>query len=391
VLPFTNLSGDPAQDYFADGITENLTTELSRIRNSFVIARNTAFAFKGKSVDVREIGKELGVRYALEGSVQREQNRVRVNAQLVDAESGAHLWADRFDEDVADLFKLQDEVVARLGNALGFELVKAEAGRSARSRNTDAIDLTMRGWAKMWQSYPQAPKEKRDSHYAALDLFGQALTIDPNDADALAGEAFTNMALFSFAEAVAEADLDAKIIGQADRAIALAPDNVRAYVAKSAYLTGTHRASEAARVADAGLAVNPNYAPLLDARSFAEAALGRFEQAKSDAQQAMLLSPRDPEVPSRLIALGMAEIGLGHFDAAINEFQKAIDAGAHYFVPYVNLAAAYALEGKTDEAKAALAEAQRLNPQLTVKWLIDHAPNLPPLFEGVRKAGLPEQ
>ena len=127
VLPFTNLSNDPSQDYFADGITENLTTDLSRIRNSFVIARNTAFSFKGKNVDAREIGKELGVRYVLEGSVQRDQNRVRVNAQLIDAGSGAHLWADRFEEDVADLFKLQDQVVARLANSLGYELVKTEA------------------------------------------------------------------------------------------------------------------------------------------------------------------------------------------------------------------------------------------------------------------------
>jgi len=391
VLPFANLSGDPSQDYFADGITENLTSELSRIKGSFVIARNTAFAYKGKSVDAREIGKELGVRYVLEGSVQRDQNRVRFNAQLIDAESGAHLWADRFEDDMADLFKLQDQVVARLGNALGFELIKAEAGRSARSTNPDAIDLTMRGWAKMWQSYPQSAKEKRDSHYAALDLFSQALKIDPNDANALAGEAFANMALFTFAEAAAEADPDAKIIDPADRAIALAPDNMYAYYAKSAYLTGTHRANDAVRVADAGLAVNPNFAPLLDARSFAETALGRFEQAKSDSQQAMRLSPRDPELPSRLISLGMAEVGLGHFDAAIDQFQKAIDAGAHYFIPYVNLAAAYALEGKMEEAEPALAEARRLNPQLTVKWLIDHAPNLPPLFEGVRKAGLPEE
>ena len=112
VLPFTNLSNDPNQDYFADGITENLTTDLSRIRNSFVIARNTAFTFKGKNIDAKEIGKELDVRYVLEGSVQRDQNRVRVNAQLIDAESGAHVWADRFEEDVADLFKLQDQVVA---------------------------------------------------------------------------------------------------------------------------------------------------------------------------------------------------------------------------------------------------------------------------------------
>jgi TolB-like protein len=135
VLPFTNLSNDPSQDYFADGVTENLTTELSRLHDSFVIARNTAFSFKGKSVDAREIGKELGVRYVLEGSVQRDGTRERVNAQLIDAGSGAHLWADRFEEDVADLFKLQDQVVARLANSLGYELVKSEAEKGARSKS----------------------------------------------------------------------------------------------------------------------------------------------------------------------------------------------------------------------------------------------------------------
>ena len=368
-----------------------LTTDLSRIHNSFVIARNTAFTYKGKNLDAKEIGKELGVRYVLEGSVQRDQNRVRVNAQLIDAESGAHLWAERFEEDVADLFKLQDQVVARLGNALGFELVKAEAEKSARSKNPDAVDLAMRGWAMMWQSYPQPMKEKEASHNAALALFDQALKIDPNDADALAGDAFTYMAIYVYGWATTEKDFDAKIIDQADRAIALAPDNMRAYAAKSFYLAVSHRADDALRAADAGLAIDPNYAPLLDARANAETALGRFEQAKSDAEQAMRLSPRDPEMANRLMNLGMAELGLGHFDAAIVEFQKAIDAGDRSFIPHALLTAAYSLEGKTEEAKSALAEGRRLNPKLTIKWLTDHAPNIPPLFEGLRKAGLAEQ
>ena len=133
VLPFANLSNDPAQDYFADGVTENLTTDLSRLRGSFVIARNTAFTFKGKNVDARDIGKELGVRYVLEGSVQRDAGRMRVNVQLIDAESGNHLWADRFDKPAADLFQMQDEIVARLANQLGAELISAEARRSQRA------------------------------------------------------------------------------------------------------------------------------------------------------------------------------------------------------------------------------------------------------------------
>jgi len=166
---------------------------------------------------------------------------------------------------------------------------------------------------------------------------------------------------------------------------------MRAYVAKSFYLAVAGRAAEALRAADAGLAINPNSALLLDARALADIALGRFDQAKSDALRAMRLSPRDPEIPNRLINLGMAELGLGHFDAAADAFQKAIDTGDHSFIPYVNLAAVYALEGKTEGAKTALAEGRRLNPNLTVKWLTGHAPKLPPLFEGARKAGLPEE
>src|ERR1700677_3025327 len=183
VLPFVNLSNDPAQDYFADGVTENLTTELTRVRNSFVIARNTAFSYKGRHLDVRQIGRELNVRYVLEGSVQRGGDRVRVNAQLIDAESGAHIWADRFEEEVADLFKLQDHVVARLARTLQVELVNAEAKRSLHDgpRNPDAIDLTMRGLSVLNQRFTKA------SSYQARDLFEQALTLDPANADAFAG------------------------------------------------------------------------------------------------------------------------------------------------------------------------------------------------------------
>ena len=231
VLPFTNLSGDPVQDYFADGVTENLTTDLSRIRGSFVIARNTAFTFKGKGLDAKEIGKELGVRYVLEGSVQRDQSRVRVNAQLIDAESGAHLWADRFEEDVADLFKLQDQVVGRLANSLGNELVKAEGEKGGRSQSPDAIDLVMRGWALL-QLYPV----RKDNNDAARALFERALTIDPNFALALAGDAYTYSVDFDVGWTDPQIDYDAKIIGQADRALGLARDTMPAYYAKATYL-----------------------------------------------------------------------------------------------------------------------------------------------------------
>jgi TolB-like protein len=389
VLPFTNLSGDSNQDYFADGVTENLTTDLSRIRNSFVIARNTAFTFKGKNIDAKEIGKELGVRYVLEGSVQRDQNRVRVNAQLIDAASGAHLWADRFEEDLADLFKLQDQVVARLANALTFQLVQAEAEAGAHSQNPDSIDLTMRGRAVMNQWTQQPPT--KDSLVAVRAWFDRALEIDPNDADALAGEASTYLYEYVFGWTNPETDYDAKILGQTDRSIALARDNAWPYSLKSLYLHISLRPSDALRVANAGLALNSNYAFLFAWRASAENYLGQFEQAKSDVQQAMRLSPRDPWIGNWHNLIADAELGLGHFDAAIDEANKAIDAGWRSFYSYQNLAAAHALKGDIDQAKAPLAEARRLNPKLSVKWLVGRKPVLQPAFDALRKAGLPEE
>jgi len=388
VLPFVNLSNDSSQDYLADGLTENLTTELSRFPNSFVIARNTAFTFKGKSIDAREIGKELGVRYVLEGSVQRDESRVRVNAQLIDADSGAHLWADRFEEDIADLFKVQDQVVARLANSLGYALIKAEAERGSRSKSPDAIDLTMRGRALLSDANPTTTK---DTYDAALDLFDQALAIDPNEADALAGEALTYMYVRSHGWTDPDTDYNAKILGQADRAITLAPDNPWPYEIKSEYLALSQRPSEAVSTADAGLAIDPNSALLYESRAVAENYLGRFGQAKSDLNQAIRLSPRNPQIDWWYVVLGASELGLGNLDATIDEAQKAISAGYSASWSYLELAAAYALSGKTEEAKSALAEARRYNPELTVKWVIARWPNMPAMFDGLRKAGLPEE
>ena len=388
VLPFANLSGDASQDYFADGITENLTTDLARIRDSFVIARNTAFTFKGKAIDAKEIGKELGVRYVLEGSVQRDQNRVRVNAQLIDAQSGAHLWADRFEEDVADLFKLQDQVVARLANTLGVELIKAEAQRDERISHPDAFDLTMRGRALQMQDQEQRTKENNN---AARAMFERALAIDSNDAGALAGEASTYMVDRIFGWANPDVDYDAKVVGLANRSIAIDPDDARGYAVKSLYLTNGNHPVEGLRAAEAGLAVNPNDAALHASRGLAENYLGHFEQGISEVGQAMRLSPRDPNTGAWHDFAAEAELGLGHFDAAIEEANKAIDAGYRVFLASTMLTVAYALNGKLDEAKAALAEARRLNPKLTVKLMRERYPDFPWMAEGLRKAGLREE
>jgi adenylate cyclase len=324
VLPFTNLSNDPSQDYFADGITENLTTDLSRIRDSFVIARNTAFTYKGKSIDAKAIGNELRVRYVLEGSVQRDQNRVRVNAQLIDTKTGVHLWADRFEENVVDLFKLQDQVVARLANALGDELNKAEGEKASYSKNPDAIDLTMRARALVYQFYQQPTKDKI---IAARALYEDALKIDPNYAPALAGNALTYLSEHINGWENSETDYDAKVLGQTDRAIALAPGYPVAYVVKSYYLGMSRRFDDAVRAADAGLAIDPNIATLYAARAGAEISLGRFDQAKSDLQQAVRLSPRDPRIHSWQEELGDVELGAGRTEAAIDEYRKSLDSG----------------------------------------------------------------
>ena len=393
VLPFANLSGDPSQDYFADGVTENLTTELARIRDSFVIARNTAFTYKGKSVDAKEIGRELGVRYVLEGSVQRDQNQVRVNAQLVDAESGAHLWADRFDDDVADLFKLQDEVVTRLANALGYELFAAEAKRGSRSANPDATDLAMQGWTVIWRGLAQPIKEKREATHEARALFDRALQIDPSDADALAGSAFTYFVDYASGWGDPGTDYEAKVLGQADRASALG--NFKGYYVKGVYLSISRRPREGLAAVEAGLAINPNFAMSFGGRSVAEIGLGRFEQAKADAQQAMQLSPRDPDIGWFHLLKGLAELGLGHSDAAIDQMRQALDVGYRTYQVYAFLSGICAVAGRMDEAQSALAEARRLNPKLTVKWMIDHTsagrnPD-PTVLDGLRKAGLPEE
>src|SRR5215468_11209075 len=181
VLPFANIGGDPEQEYFADGVTESLTTDLSRISGAFVIARNTAFTFKGRAVDVKKLGRELNIRYVLEGSVQRGGNRLRVNVQLVDAETGNHLWAERFDKPIADLFDMQDEIVSRLANALDAELIAAEARWAERSANPDAMDLIFQG--KAWANKGLTP----DCMAKAHRFYEKAIALDPENVEAMVG------------------------------------------------------------------------------------------------------------------------------------------------------------------------------------------------------------
>jgi adenylate cyclase len=247
----------------------------------------------------------------------------------------------------------------------------------------------MRGRGAFIRWAQQAPT--KDDLVAVRALFERALEIDPKDVDALVGSATTYLFEYSFGWTDPETDYDAKILGQADRAIALARDNTWAYSVKSTYFNLSLRPGDALRVADAGLALNSNYAYLFAERAAAECYLGRFEQAKSDVHEAMRLSPRDPRTSQWHNFLADAELGLGHLDAAIDEANKAVDAGYRVFYSYLNLAAAHALKSDMDRAKAPLDEARRLNPKLSVQWLATRKPVLQPAFDALRKAGLPEE
>src|SRR5271166_5234181 len=237
VLPFTNIGGDPEQEYFADGVTESLTTDLSRIDGSFVIARNTAFTYKGKYVDVRQIGRELNVRYVLEGSVQRGGNSVRVNVQLIDAETGNHLWAERFDKPSADLFDMQDEIVARLANALNAQLSAAEARRAERAPNPDSMDLNFRGWA-LWNRGVTP-----DGLAEARRVFERVLALDPANAVGLVGVAAVDLKVALSFLPEDRAARFAAVEAAAIKALSLAPENARAHLCLGVVQIWTERAS----------------------------------------------------------------------------------------------------------------------------------------------------
>ena len=246
----------------------------------------------------------------------------------------------------------------------------------------------MRGLALFNEQSFQPSKGKNDASRA---FYEQALAIDPNNAAAIAGLAFNYFYEYIFGYGNPGTDYDAKILGQSDRAIALAPDYELPYEAKSAYLAMSRRYEEAIRAANAGLAVNPNKTGFHVSRASAEISLGHFDEAKSDVQQAIRLSPRDPLITVMTTQFGDIEIGGGRPEAAIAEYRKSLDAGDHNYWIYANLAASYALLGKMDEAKPYVAETLRVNPSFTIKWFREHAEDIPKRTEGLHKAGFAEE
>ncbi len=397
VLPFANLSGDPAQEYLADVITEGLTTGLSRISETFVIARSTAFTYKGKSADARQVGKDLGVRYVLEGSEQHSGNQVRVNAQLIDAETGAHLWADQFDADRTDLLQMQDEIVTRLARAMQIQLVAVDAARVTRTRpgNLDAEDLALRCEAGVY-NFPPGSAE----YAAAFDLCDRALHIDNGNVFALTG--MTLRYIFPVVEAQSR-DPQADI-RRADelvsRALAIDPNYYFARFAKAYVLMAQGRTQEAVVEGERSLALNPSFIDAYNALCVANNFLGRPDRALELADKAIRLSPRDPHLRVLYHMKGWAFFMKRQDDQAVEWLRRA--EGGTVFTELI-LAAALALTGQQADAHDTLKRYLALNGITTTtiaqlrKQQLSMADNPTwvayneRLFEGLRKAGMAEE
>jgi TolB-like protein/class 3 adenylate cyclase len=395
VLPFANIGGDPEQEHFVEGVTESLTTDLSRIRGSFVIGRNTAFTYKGKAVDLKQIGRELNVRYVLEGSVQRGANRIRVNVQLIDAETGNHLWAERFDKPLADFFDMQDEIVARLAGTLNAELIAAEARRAEQAPTPDSMDLYFQGMA--WFNKGLTP----DTVAQARGFFDRALAADPGNVDALVGSAYADIRAATLLSVADPTALLAAAEAKLTRALSLVPDHARAHLWLGSVAILTKRAVQGIAECEHSLALDRNLAHAHAVIGLGKHFIGRAEETESHVAEALRLSPRDPVAYLWMTYAGMASNMLGRWEQAIPWFRRSIEANRNLPHAYFNLAAALAQLGRLDEAHSAIKPGLALNPAFTIsRARATYTPvsddptylaQTEAVLEGMRKAGIPEQ
>ena len=391
VLPFTNMSGDPEQDYFADGMVEEIITALSRLRWLFVIARNSSFTYKGRAVDVKQVGRELGVRYVLEGSVRKSANRVRITGQLIDASTGAHIWPDRFDGAMEDIFDVQDQVTASVVGAIAPKMEQAEIERARRkpTANLDAYDYYLQGLAKVYQSTKHANDD-------ALRLFHKAIELDANFASAYGMAAWcyawrkrsgwiadraneTAAAALLARQAVELGKDDAVALGMGGFALALVVGEVE----------------DGAAFIDEALILNPNLALGRLLSGWVNIYLGNPEVAIERAMRAVRLSPLDP-----FTFLAFSQIGAGHFyagryDEASSWAEKGLRQQPNSAGTARVAAASHALAGRVDQAQKAMARLREMDPTLRVSDLRQMVPfrrpqDLARFEEGLRKAGLPE-
>jgi TolB-like protein/class 3 adenylate cyclase/Flp pilus assembly protein TadD len=395
VLPFANIGGGPEQEPFVDGVTESLTTDLSRIRGAYVVARNTAFTYKGKPLDVKAIGRELNVRYVLEGSVQRGGNRMRVNVQLVDAGTGSHLWAERFDKPLADLFDMQDEIVARLAGTLNPELTAAEARRAEHAPNPDSMDLYFQGLA--WLNKGATP----DHVAQARGFFDRALAADPDNVDARFGSARADVidgaTLFLTDPMAAFAAAEAKLT----KALSSVSDHARAHMTLGLVKIFTRRAPEGIAECEHALELDRNLADAHANIGLGKISIGRAEETEAYIAEALRLSPRDTWAYIWMTRAGLAKLQLGSWEQAVAWYRRSIEANRNFPIAYFSLAAALAQLGRLDEARSAVKAGLALSPSFTVSRVRaartarsddpTYLAQLEPIFEAMRKAGVPEQ
>jgi TolB-like protein/class 3 adenylate cyclase/tetratricopeptide (TPR) repeat protein len=394
VLPFANLGGDPQQDYFVDGVTESLTTDLSRISGSFVIGRHTAFTYKGKAIDLKQVGRELNVRYVLEGSIQRGGNRVRVNVQLVDAETGNHIWAERFDKPLADIFDMQDEIVARLAGQLGTQLVAAEARRAERAPHPDSMDLYFQGRACSNMGLTSAYMTQ------ARSFFERALALDPGNIQALVGMASVEVASAIFFATGDRAARLAAAEATLTKALSLAPEHAVAHFLLGNVQIFTKRAIQGIAECERALALNRNLASAHAVIGLAKHMMGRGEETEGHVREALRLSPRDTFAYAWLSIAGGAKLGLGAYEEAVERFRRALEINRNHPLAHFHLAAALVQLDQLEEARAAAQAGLALDPTFSISRYrragASRASDNPTflaqserLFEAMRKAGVP--
>ncbi|MBT8766997.1 winged helix-turn-helix domain-containing protein [Metapseudomonas boanensis] len=391
VLPFHNLSGDPDQDYFADGMVEDIIAALSRIRWLFVIARNSSFTYKGRTVDVKGVGQELGVRYVLEGSVRKSGNKVRITGQLIDATTGMHIWAERFEGMLHDIFGLQDQITESVVGAIAPQLERAEIERAKRkpTESLDAYDYYLRGMAKLHSGTREAIEE-------ALPLFYKAVELDPEFASAYGMAAWchfwrkVNGWMTDRTREITEGVRLARL------AVELGRDDAVALT------RGGHALGHLAGDVDGGIALldrarllNPNLAPAWYLGGILRALRGETDAAIENLTHATRLSPLDPEMFRMQIGMALAHFFAGRFDAASTWAEKALGNLPSLLVPVALVAASHALTGQMDKAKQAMQRLHELDPALRVSNLKDWLPiqrpeDLARFADGLRLAGLPE-
>ncbi len=394
VLPFTNLSDDREQQYFADGITDDVTTDLSRLADMFVISRNTAFTYRSRPVDTKQIGRELGVRYVLEGSVFRSGDQVRVNAQLIDAETDTHLWAERFEREIGDLFAIQTEITRRIAWALHLELLGTEAARP--TQHPDAREYILRGHA----AYAKPPT--RENYAEAIGLFERALALDPRSVDAkslLAGALLFRV--LEFPNSSSDYDIE-RAEELAAKAVAASPRSMLAHWAKANVLRLQHRCAEAAFEYETVLELNRNWVGAIAALAWCKLLIGSIEEAIPLLQQAIRLSPRDPYISVWYYRIGFVHLLQARTDWAILWLEKSAATHTGLATAHAGLASAYALKDEIERANRELVEARRLDGDDRYSGISRlraaedfGVPRIRALFEatyvaGLRKAGMPE-